>query len=72
MNLITDVPGLKIGQAEDVNAMTGVTVLYPDVAAVCGVDVRGGGPGDYFTITPQAQFIMPRPQNWGQLHRQQG
>lgn len=34
--------------------------------------VRGGGPGDYFTITPQAQFIMPRPQNWGQLHRQQG
>jgi hypothetical protein len=31
--------------------------------------VRGGGPGDYFTITPQTQFIMPRPQNWGQLHR---
>jgi L-aminopeptidase/D-esterase-like protein len=45
MNLITDVPGLKIGQAEDVAALTGVTVLYPDVAAVCGVDVRGGGPG---------------------------
>jgi flavin reductase (DIM6/NTAB) family NADH-FMN oxidoreductase RutF len=33
--------------------------------------VRGGGPGDYFTITPQSQFFMPRPQNWGQLHRQQ-
>ncbi len=24
---------------------TGVTVIVPDVAAVCGVDVRGGGPG---------------------------
>jgi hypothetical protein len=34
--------------------------------------VRDVGPGDYFTITPQAQFIMPRPQNWGPLHRQQG
>jgi L-aminopeptidase/D-esterase-like protein len=44
-NLITDVPGLKVGQAEDARAFTGVTVIYPDVAAVCGVDVRGGGPG---------------------------
>ena len=44
-NLITDVPGLKVGQAEDARALTGVTVIYPDVAAVCGVDVRGGGPG---------------------------
>jgi L-aminopeptidase/D-esterase-like protein len=45
LNLITDVPGLKVGQAEDMRALTGVTVIYPDVAAVCGVDVRGGGPG---------------------------
>jgi len=44
-NLITDVPGLKIGQAEDVKARTGVTVILPDVAAVAAVDVRGGGPG---------------------------
>jgi L-aminopeptidase/D-esterase-like protein len=44
-NLITDVPGLKIGQAEDVAARTGVTVILPDVAAVAAVDVRGGGPG---------------------------
>ncbi len=34
--------------------------------------VRDGGPGDYFTITQQAQFFMPRPQNWGPLHRRQG
>ena len=44
-NLITDVPGLKIGQAQDLRARTGVTVILPDARAVCGVDVRGGGPG---------------------------
>lgn len=44
-NLITDVPGLKVGQAEDVVARTGVTVILPDERAVCGCDVRGGGPG---------------------------
>ncbi|GIU66213.1 P1 family peptidase [Candidatus Phycosocius spiralis] len=44
-NRITDVPGLRIGHAEDVRALTGVTVIYPDAPAVCGVDMRGGGPG---------------------------
>jgi L-aminopeptidase/D-esterase-like protein len=44
-NLITDVPGLAVGQAEDRAARTGVTVILPDERAVCAVDVRGGGPG---------------------------
>ncbi|HEX6858794.1 MAG TPA: P1 family peptidase [Caulobacteraceae bacterium] len=44
-NLITDVPGLLVGQAHDVAVRTGVTVLLPDDRAVCAVDVRGGGPG---------------------------
>lgn len=44
-NLITDVPGLKVGQAEDPRARTGVTVILPDERAVCGCDVRGGAPG---------------------------
>jgi L-aminopeptidase/D-esterase-like protein len=44
-NLITDVPGLKIGNAHDATVMTGATIILPDIAAVCGVDVRGGGPG---------------------------
>jgi L-aminopeptidase/D-esterase-like protein len=44
-NLITDVPGLKVGQAEDARARTGVTVVLPDDRAVCAVDVRGGAPG---------------------------
>src|SRR5258705_6955409 len=44
-NMITDVPGLKVGQAQDVGARTGVTVILPDARAVCACDVRGGGPG---------------------------
>lgn len=44
-NLITDVPGLKVGQAEDTAARTGVTVILPDDRAVAACDVRGGAPG---------------------------
>jgi L-aminopeptidase/D-esterase-like protein len=44
-NLITDVPGLRVGQAHDLAARTGVTVILPDDRAVCAADVRGGGPG---------------------------
>jgi L-aminopeptidase/D-esterase-like protein len=45
LNLITDVAGLKVGQAEDAAARSGVTVILPDQPAVCAVDVRGGAPG---------------------------
>lgn len=44
-NLITDVPGLKVGQAQDVRVRTGVTVILPDARAVAACDVRGGAPG---------------------------
>ena len=44
-NLITDVPGIAVGQAEDAQVRTGVTVILPDGRAVAAVDVRGGGPG---------------------------
>ena len=44
-NLITDVPGLKVGQAQDLGVRTGVTVILPDDRAVAACDVRGGAPG---------------------------
>jgi L-aminopeptidase/D-esterase-like protein len=44
-NLITDVPGLTVGQAQDAGVRTGVTVILPDDRSVCAVDVRGGAPG---------------------------
>jgi L-aminopeptidase/D-esterase-like protein len=44
-NLITDVPGIRVGNAAASGAMTGVTVILPDERAVAGCDVRGGAPG---------------------------
>ncbi len=44
-NLITDVPGLQVGQADNPKVRTGVSVILPDNRATCAVDVRGGGPG---------------------------
>lgn len=44
-NLITDVDGITVGNAHDVAARTGVTVILPSPRAVAGGDVRGGGPG---------------------------
>ncbi|HEY3797493.1 MAG TPA: P1 family peptidase [Caulobacteraceae bacterium] len=45
LNLITDVAGLKVGQAQDERIRSGVTVILPDERAVCACDVRGGAPG---------------------------
>jgi len=44
-NLITDVPGLRVGHAHDNQVCSGVTVVLPDQPAVAAVDIRGGGPG---------------------------
>jgi L-aminopeptidase/D-esterase-like protein len=44
-NLITDVPGIRVGNAEQAEHLTGVTVVLPDRPAIAAVDVRGGGPG---------------------------
>ena len=44
-NLITDVPGLRVGNADDARLMSGVSVLLGDRPMIGAVDVRGGGPG---------------------------
>src|SRR4051812_21248359 len=44
-NLITDVPGVLVGQAEDAAGITGTTVLLCEQPAAASVDVRGGAPG---------------------------
>jgi len=45
LNAITDVPGIRVGNAEDSGLATGTTVVLPDRPAVAAVDSRGGGPG---------------------------
>jgi L-aminopeptidase/D-esterase-like protein len=49
VNAITDVPGIRVGHAQDEDAITGCTVILADSpdgpGAVGGVDQRGGAPG---------------------------
>ncbi len=44
-NLITDVPGLLVGCAEDQHVQTGTTVILAETPAIAAVAVAGGGPG---------------------------
>jgi len=44
-NLITDVPGLKVGNAKDDALKSGVTVLTADRSFAASVHVMGGAPG---------------------------
>src|SRR5262245_53465511 len=44
-NLITDVPGIRVGNADDARLASGVTAVVFDEPAVAAVDVRGGDPG---------------------------
>ena len=45
LNLITDVEGLRVGNAGDARLKSGVTVLTADAPFACGVHVMGGAPG---------------------------
>jgi L-aminopeptidase/D-esterase-like protein len=44
-NAITDIPGIRVGHAQDEPALTGCTVILCEGGAVGGVDQRGGAPG---------------------------
>lgn len=45
-NSITDIQGITVGSREDLEALTGCTVILTGrEGAVCGVDVRGSAPG---------------------------
>lgn len=46
-NLITDVEGILVGNAEDHRVRTGVTVIYPEERCPAAADVRGGAPGTW-------------------------
>ncbi|MGF9817906.1 P1 family peptidase [Brevibacillus agri] len=42
---IVDVPGIRVGHAQNEAAMTGCSVVLLEKPSVCGVDVRGSAPG---------------------------
>ena len=51
----TDIDGIKVGNAEDLEAATGCTVIICEEGATAGGDVRGGSPGTRETdlLNPQ-------------------
>ncbi|MGB6397568.1 MAG: P1 family peptidase, partial [Bradyrhizobium sp.] len=44
-NLLTDIPGVHVGHADDAKLASGVTAIMFDKPAVAAIDVRGGAPG---------------------------
>ncbi len=44
-NLITDVPGVLVGNATDLKIGSGATAIVFEKPAVAAMDIRGGGPG---------------------------
>jgi L-aminopeptidase/D-esterase-like protein len=57
-NLITDVPGIRVGNVQDKVIRTGVTVIIPDEPAVASADIRGGGPGSRETEALNADCLV--------------
>jgi len=59
-NTITDVPGIKVGHAQDFDAITGCTVVICEDGAVGGVDQRGGAPGTRETDLLRPMHLVER------------
>ncbi|MFN3936565.1 MAG: P1 family peptidase [Gemmobacter sp.] len=58
-NLITDVAGLKVGNAHDPRLRSGVTVLTADAPFVAAVHVMGGAPGTRETDLLAPDRLVP-------------
>lgn len=59
---LTDVPGIKVGQASDRVALTGCTVVLAEAGAVGGVDVGGSAPGTRETDLLRTGRLVERVQ----------
>ncbi len=59
-NAITDVPGIRVGHATDLEALTGCTVVLCEDGAVGGVDQRGGAPGTRETDALYPMHLVQR------------
>ncbi len=59
-NTITDVPGLRVGHAQDSQALTGCTVVLCEGGAVGGVDQRGGAPGTRETDLLRSMHLVQK------------
>nr|HMN87208.1 P1 family peptidase [Bauldia sp.] len=60
-NLITDVPGIAVGNAADDRVKTGVTVVVCEAPSAAAVHVMGGAPG-----TRETDLLAPE-QTYGEI-----
>ena len=58
-NTICDVPGIRVGHAENHDHVTGATVILPENPCVAAVDHRGGGIGARDTVLLNAGSGVP-------------
>lgn len=56
----THIEGIKVGNAQDLDAATGCTVVICEEGAVAGVDVRGGSPGTRETDLLKPENLVDR------------
>lgn len=56
----TDIDGLKVGHAQNIEAATGCTVIICEEGATAGVDVRGGAPGTRETDLLDPQNLVDK------------
>lgn len=59
-NTLTDVAGLRVGHATDLERLTGTTVILCEAGAVAGVDVRGSAPGTRETALLDPVHLVER------------
>jgi L-aminopeptidase/D-esterase-like protein len=57
--VITDVDGIRVGHATDLEGLTGCTVVLPPAGTVGSVDVKGGAPGTRETDALRPGTVVP-------------
>ena len=56
-NLITDVPGVLVGNAQDMRAATGATLAIFEQGAVASISTLGGAPGDRMGTSLEPEMV---------------
>lgn len=57
---ICDVPGIRVGHAQNDIGETGCTVIIPEAGAVAGIDIRGSAPGTREVDILQPVRLVPK------------
>jgi D-aminopeptidase len=58
LNLITDLPGIKVGHAEDMDVASGVTAILLERDNVASGSIRGGAPGGRDTALLEPEMTV--------------